>query len=691
MAKNRKPIYVLGTGLSHDGSACLLKDGRVCLAIEKERITRHKHDGGNDTAAIQYCLDAAGISISDITLVVQNANFGMFKQGNAWWGSPRLIGEVEHVVTISHHLAHAYSAIGTSQFKESAVMVIDGCGNSLDDCIDLEDGIITEHPPAELRHLYFEKDSYYIFKDNKVTPVMKDFSQWGAVIKNYPMYPNTTLHSIGGLYLSASMYIFSGFEDPGKLMGLAPYGRPGIYDFEVFDLREGRSYVRYDWMHQFDRPCHNYDEFKQNFQYYADIAYWIQREVERAILYVFNSRFELAPSDSVAYAGGVALNAVANRRILTETKFKDVYIQPAAGDNGVAMGCAYYGWMEVLKRERVLHNGSMYLGKTYQENAINEALARHSSSLQYFAGEDQIGKTAELLAKGKIVGWFQGGAEFGPRALGHRSILADPRKPEIRDFINAHIKFREDFRPFAPSVLLEDASIYFDCDYESPFMILVAPVKPEWRNVIPSVTHEDQSARIQTVTRISSPKYYELLCAFKRITGISVLLNTSFNRRGMPIVETPEQAIRFFLDCEMDVLVLDNYLIYKTAHADEQRNFANPIENFINDIRNALEDNDIARALGGVYRINITGTRMLTIDLSREKPAITEGEGLTTPLAIIELAESDLPTFLIDPLVEGNRLFQEGKIKLEGNQNYALRLVRSLRIGLNRLRYRLNE
>jgi carbamoyltransferase len=531
-----------------------------------------------------------------------------------------------------------------------------------------------------MRHLYFEKDSYYVFRDNKLTPVLKDFSPWGAAIKNYPMYPNTTLHSVGGLYLAASMYVFSGFEDPGKLMGLAPYGRPGIYNFEIFELRDGRAFVRYDWMSQFDRPCRNYEEFKQNFQYYADIAYWIQREVERAVLYVFNSRYELAPSDCVAYAGGVALNAVANRRILTETKFEDVYIQPAAGDNGLAVGCAYYGWMEVLKRERVLHNRSMFLGKTYHESAIDEALAQYNSSLQYCADEDHIGKTAELLAEGKIVGWFQGGGEFGPRALGHRSILADPRKPEVRDFINARIKFREDFRPFAPSVLREDAGIFFDCDYESPFMILVAPVKPEWRDVIPSVTHKDQSARIQTVTQISSPKYYQLLCAFKKITGISVLLNTSFNRRGMPIVETPEQAIRFFIDCDLDVLVLDNYLIYKTAHAHENQVSSHITENFISKIRIALEDNMSAREMGGVYQINITGTRTLTIDLSREKPVIIEGEAPVNPLAVIELAESDLQTFLINPIVEGNRLFQAGKIKIEGSQNYALRLVSSLRI-----------
>ena len=674
MAKNGTPIYVLGTGLSHDGSACLLKDGHICVAVEKERITRQKHAGGNDSTAIQYCLDAEGISINDLALVVQNANFGMFKHGNKWWEGPRLINDTVPVVTISHHLAHAYSAIGTSQFTEAAVIIIDGCGSSLDDCIDLDGAVITENPPGELRHLYFEKDSYYIFKDGILTPVFKDFSPWGLNGNNYPMHPNSTMHSIGGLYLAVSMYVFNGFEDPGKLMGLAPYGRPGVYDFEIFDLVDGKVYVRYDWMHRFDSPCNGYEQFKKNFQYYADIAYWVQREVERAILYVFDKRYELAPSDRVAYAGGVALNAVANRQILVNSKFKDLYIQPAAGDNGLALGCAYYGWMEVLKKERVFHNGSMSLGKIYQKQSIDKPLTKYKDSLEYCEYADYIERTAELLAEGKVVGWFQDGAEFGPRALGYRSILADPRKPEMRNFINSEIKFREDFRPFAPSVLSEDVGIYFDCDYESPYMILVAPVRPEWREVIPSVTHMDYSARIQTVTRSVSPKYYQLLCAFKKITGISVVLNTSFNRRGMPIVETPEQAIQFLLNCSLDALVLDKYLIYKRPR--ESRKQANMTSRFIDNVRVALERNrDKAMRLGGTYQINIIGSRSVVIDLSKGKPVITEEGSQANPVAVIEFVESDLEAFWYDPEGESRKLFQAGKIKLDGNPDQVMRLV----------------
>jgi carbamoyltransferase len=679
MTSSKKPLYVLGTGLSHDGSACLLKDGRICVAIEKERITRRKHDGLNDTAAIQYCLDAEGISLNDVALVVQNANFGMLKHGNDWWHGPRLLNNSLPVITISHHLAHAYSAIGTSQFEDAAIIIIDGCGSGLDDCIDLDGAIVTENPPEELRHLYFEKDSYYTYKNGKLTTIFKDFSPSGASLKGYPLYPPTTMHSIGGLYLAVSMYVFRGFEDPGKLMGLAPYGRPGVYDFEIFELKDGRVYVRYDWMSNFDRPCRNPEQFKDNFQYYADIAYWVQREVERAILYVFNSRYELAPSDLIAYAGGVALNAVANRRILTETKFKDIYIHPAAGDNGVAVGCAYYGWLEILKKERVLHSGSMALGKPYPAQSIREALATHSSSLKYSEEENSVKKTAELLAQGKIVGWFQGGSEFGPRALGHRSILADPRKPETRHFINSNIKFREDFRPFAPSVLEEDVSIYFNCNYTSRYMILIADVKPEWAKSMPSIIHEDQSARIQTVAQSISPKYHQLLCDFKKITGISVLLNTSFNRRGMPIVETPEEAIRFFLNSDLDLLVIDNFVIYKGAVKDQKH--TNITDKFIQNLRAALENSfAVGSGIAGTYRFDITGARAVTIDLSTDNPVIVEGVSSTKSTAIIEIAESDIDDFWNDPQGEGLRLIQDGKVKINGPQGKVMKLVNSLRL-----------
>jgi carbamoyltransferase len=232
----------------------------------------------------------------------------------------------------------------------------------------------------------------------------------------------TTQHSIGGLYAAASIYAVHGLEDPGKLMGLAPYGRPGVHDFEIFELCDGRVFVRQDWMRRFENPSRGHDHFRRHFQEYADLAWWVQREVERALLYVVDQRHAIAPAENLAYAGGVALNAVANRRIVRESKFRNVWFEPAAGDNGLAVGAAYYGWLVTLGRERVLHDGSTCLGRAYSSAAIDDAVG--DAAVERPA--DVVTRTAELLADGEVVAWFQGRSEFGPRALGHRSILADP-------------------------------------------------------------------------------------------------------------------------------------------------------------------------------------------------------------------------------------------------------------------------
>jgi len=589
-------------------------------------------------------------------------------------------------VTISHHLAHAYSTIGTCPFDEFNVLVIDGCGSPYDECFDLNGAVIPEqHLILPVPHLYCEKDSYYTYRNNRASSLYKDFSEMGHHGETYRIAPHTTKHTIGGLYGAVSLYCFTNVDDAGKLMGLGPYGRAKIHQDQIFDLRDGRVFVKYNWMPRFGKPARTFAEFAKNFQYYADIAYWVQREIERAIIYLVNSRLKMADGENLCLAGGVALNAVANARILSSTNVKNLYIEPAAGDNGLSIGCAYYGWLEVLKKERVRHNGSTCFGMPYPNDTIGKSIDAHSEAIDSFfqilarnytpatfsAGDrclrfdfgnghkpynlivksngvleynnspgakpnclialdkssfyqvifrpeywveilksnrvrisnpvefevllkmlnmealsktllshiktvisaaktvkakpasDYIKKTAALLAEGKIVGWFQDGSEFGPRALGRRSILADPRNSKTRSFINSEIKFREDFRPFAPSVLREDVSLYFNTDRESPYMILVDQVRPEWRDKLKSVVHEDDSCRIQTVTPDWNPKFYELLQEFKRITGISVLLNTSFNRRGMPIVETPDEALQFFYSCRLDCLTIHDYVVEK--------------------------------------------------------------------------------------------------------------------------------
>jgi carbamoyltransferase len=694
--RSQRPTYVLGTGLSHDGSACLLRDGQVAVAIEKERVTRVKHDGYNDTAAIRYCLEAEGIAIEDLALIVQNGIFGDFSRGNSFFAGPRLLTDdlPVPVVNISHHLAHAYSAIGMCPFPEAAVLVIDGCGNALDECTDLKGFELPFAADDGVRHLYFEKDSYYLWREGRLQTVFKDFSPWTNLFKKTcPMMLNTVAkHSIGGVYEQASHYCVRGMADLGKLMGLAPYGREGVIEKRIFELRDGRLFVNDNWMCGFDRPARTDEDLKRDFQYYADIACWVQREAERALLYLAEARYEMHPASNLAYAGGVALNAVANARILRQSKFRQIYMVPAAGDNGIALGCAFYGWLEVLGRERVLHSGSTCFGRSYGNQGVSTVLRslEDTSAPPQAAGEagpaeqiedllwnlqkglqpsvaggwstnlrwevagvatfatevrdgrlrvsrDAIGQVtavirsdaatitrifrgrlhparavesgrlqctnldgllyfyngidwkavvperavplpkgdfcwrydpdpaesaAQLLADGKVIAWFQGGSEFGPRALGRRSILADPRKPGVVDLINARVKRREDFRPFAPSVLLEDAPTYFEVDLESPYMILVAQVREPWRETLRSVIHRDGSARLQTVTPDWNRRYYDLLKACKRMTGLPILLNTSFNRKGMPIVETPEEAINFFREADgLDALVIEDFVL----------------------------------------------------------------------------------------------------------------------------------
>jgi carbamoyltransferase len=542
-----------------------LKDGKIVVAIETERLTRVKHDGGDDNPAIWYCLNAEGITIKDVDLVVQNANFDMFDRGNSPWGRFRIVDEARHVVSISHHLAHAYSVIGTAPFSDMAVMVVDGCGNCFADCIDLEGAIIPERPANDdLEQLYFEKDSYYEFRSGRLRPVYKDFSPRSRR-QGYPMYPTTTMHSIGGAYLGASVYVFRGLDDPGKLMGLAPFGRPAAITDEMFSLRDGRVFLNYDWMTRYRQPARDAKSFEQDFQYYADIAYWVQREVERALLYQIQHRYALCPAEHLGYAGGVALNAVANGRIKAESPFKDTYVQPASADSGLAIGCAYFGWLEVLGQPRHRHSGRMDLGRRYDDAAVLAALTPEADRLTFRKDPDGVESAARLLLEHKVIGWFQGGAEFGPRALGARSILALPSRAETAAFINNHIKFREDFRPFAPSVLAEDASTYFELDEASPYMTFVVPVRPHWRAEMPAVVHRDGTARVQTVHQSLTPRFHALLEAVKRGAGHSVLLNTSLNMRSHPIVETPAEAVAMLGASALDALIIDDWVITKKS------------------------------------------------------------------------------------------------------------------------------
>lgn len=558
-----KPTFVLGVGLSHNGAACLLKDGRIEVAIEKERLTRVKNDGGNDRAVIDYCLKAAGIGLNDLAVIVQNANFGSFAYGNQWYRGFRALPASVPVVTISHHLAHACSAFFLSPFEEAAVLVVDGCGNAFEDCMDLGGAVLPEQPAGDMAALWFEKDSFYAAVGTALRPLYKDFSPFGRIGCDYPMHPTTTRHSIGGLYAGASTYVFGNYGDLGKLMGLAPYGRSGAVAADIFDLRDGRIFMNDDWIAAFTDRARSEPDFKARFQYFADVALMVQSEIERALLALVRHRHALSPLDNLCFAGGVALNAVANQRILTETPFSRVFVPPAADDSGLAVGCAYYGWHQVLRRERVVHDGTPFLGRSYGASDFDEVAEAAAATLSVDRPADVIAAAADLLADGRTLAWFDGGSEFGPRALGHRSILADPRRPDLRDHINANVKFREDFRPFAPSVLAEDAQDYFELSGASPYMLFVVPVRPAWRATLGAVVHVDGTARVQTVRREENARFHALLTAFKRRTSVGVLLNTSLNRRGEPLVETPSEALTLLRETGLHGLVIGPYLITK--------------------------------------------------------------------------------------------------------------------------------
>lgn len=562
-------IYILGTALSHDGSSCIMKDGKIIVAIEKERITRKKNDGFNDNETIRYCLEVAGIDYNDLCLIVEKNTFNPLKTDDLEKRKNRVLPPGVPIISISHHLAHAYSAVGTSPFEEMGVVVVDGQGCSMDTCID----IFPTTLPLQLRniddsqrYLYWENASYYIFKSGKMVPIHKDFSRW-VDRKNRLIFPVATWNIenfLGEFYEGIAHYIFNEHNCAGKLMGLAPYGKHNSISWEPFLYEQGRVFLKTDWWSEID-PFKGgaFYSLKDKFQYYANLAYWAQVNLEKAIKYLFDSYYDMYPMDNVAYAGGVALNAVANHTILTHTKFTNTYIQPAAADNGLSLGCCYYGWLEVLDKKKVTHCGSTFFGKKYSEYDIHDALNKHDKYIEYKHEKNVTEIAANMLAAGKVIAWFQGRSEFGPRALGNRSILADPRIINMQEHINKNIKFREDFRPFAPSVLADEASKYFNINHDSNYMLVVAKVKKKWQKAIPSVVHVDGSARVQTVKEELAPKYYELIKRFKELTDIPILLNTSLNIRGMPIVETPHEVIELYLSGKIDYLIIDNIVVKK--------------------------------------------------------------------------------------------------------------------------------
>jgi carbamoyltransferase len=576
----------------HDAAACLVVDGEIVAAASEERFTRIKHDAEFPDHAIAYCLEEGRIREGDLDYVafydkpflkferiletyIASVPRGLpsFIKAIPLWIKkklfiPKLIeralpGFGGKMLFAEHHESHAASAFYPSPFERAAFLTIDGVGEWATTSFGVGEG----HDIKILGEIHFP-------------------------------------HSLGLLYSAFTYY--TGFKvNSGeyKVMGLAPYGEPTYVDAilaEVVDLKEDGSF-------RLDQEYFDYcsglrmtsEKFHRLFggpprrpespltQRDMDLARSVQVVCEEAMLRMARHVHRVTGEKYLCLAGGVALNCVGNGRILREGPFEDLWIQPAAGDAGGALGAALAVWHQYLGKPRMAkargtQRGS-YLGPSYPADEIEKVLDRFGAKYTKLAAEDVSKKVAELLAAENVVGWFQGRMEFGPRALGGRSILGDARSPRMQSTMNLKIKFRESFRPFAPSVLYDDASEYFEIDRESPYMLLVAPVREEHRqevseeqqklfgvdklkvrrSSIPAITHVDYSARIQSVHPDDNKTYYELIRAFKDLTGCGVIINTSFNVRGEPIVCKPEHAYTCFMRTEMDYLVLGPYLLAK--------------------------------------------------------------------------------------------------------------------------------
>jgi len=557
-----KNIYVLGLCYSHDASACLLKNGIPIVAIQKERLSRKKHDGLITDIdlkdCINYCLETENIDISQIDLVVENSPTIMYckeRDNILGFKKERLLDQLpdNKIIQVSHHLAHAYCAYGLSKFDDCAVMIIDGQGNYKEDLTEKLNDVLVY--PDNSESSYIERESFYYFSNGKYKVLRKNLS---TVHKSFVRFSG-----LGHLYEIVSSYVFRSRFDAGKLMGLAPYGHEDTA-FNMLEIKNNSEIVYYnDWVKNFIKPNRSDNSLIENFQEYADLAMKTQNELERASLAMAKWLKTVSQCDNLAYSGGVALNCSANTKIIVDSGFNHVFITPPASDCGISIGCAFYGYLNILNQSKKQIDYLDYLGKNYSDSDIVKALTDNNDKVNFHKSINIFKETAQLISGNKIIGWFQGGSEFGPRALGNRSILADPRNFEMKDKINLLIKKRESFRPFAPSVLEEKAGDFFSVAI-SPFMLLTMSVKNDQRFKIPAVVHVDGTSRIQTVNEQQNSRYYKLIKEFYNITDVPMVLNTSFNSNE-PIVETPEDAINCLLESGLDAICLGDYIVKKNS------------------------------------------------------------------------------------------------------------------------------
>jgi carbamoyltransferase len=569
--------YVLGiNAYDHDVSACLLRDGEIAFAITKERITRQKHHTGFFQQVVDYCLTAEGITPDDVDLVVRNCyvlpvdelEVRMLSQDlpeildenerRQAEKHPFFLSRSDKLRSVSHHLAHAYSAFAACPFDEGVVMVVDGVGSYSADVVEPGQMIEGVNPLAR------ESESYYRFKGTNLETLKK---VWLNPARGFLSDEFFYMPGLGAVYSRVSSYIFADWNKCGEVMGLAPYGRPGAIK-PLIEIKDGELGVP-PWERDFDKVFlvdreRNW-EASPSLKHWEDMAWRIQDDTETVLLERARWLREMTGARNLVMAGGVALNCVANGRIAREAGFDNIWIQPAAGDDGVAIGCAYYGHLALQKNPRSFVMKHAFLGKEYRDDEVQAAVNKPLKRLQAAPkrSNDICAETAKLLSDGNVVGWFQGGSEFGPRALGGRSILADPRDAAMKDKLNKRVKFRQAFRPFAPIVLAERAHEIFEGEMDSPFMLMAKRVRTEWRDKIPAVVHVDGTARVQMVRPEHSERLHRLLREFDAITGVPVLVNTSFNVKGEPIIETPQNALDCFLTTGIDYLAMHDLLIEK--------------------------------------------------------------------------------------------------------------------------------
>ena len=551
--------WILGISSSHNASVCLLKGDEIVVAIQEERLSRfkrHRTFGSHRTAALEYCLDYAGIRPAELGMVVHCNAFGRRTDPlQDVRKNPYLNVEENSIpfLDIPHHFAHGISAFATSGFDEAAVLVIDGQGSPSSELFEAEKTCCID----KLENAS-ETISLYAASRDGLLPLEKHLAGPSLIPKPVGM---RIFRSLGTIFSSSALQIFGDVNEAGKVMGLAPYGEQEFGEEDFFQIVNGCFRFQDKITENFDFN----DRWPLRQREYMNLAASAQFALESAILYLVSRLHSMCPSQNLCYAGGVALNSVANERIIRESEFRNVYIVPAAEDSGPAIGAAYFGLWQVTKKNlgrKLVHDA---VGRPYCESEIIKAI-EGAPSIRVVDSEDVISDAVDLICEEKIIGWFQGRSELGPRALGQRSIICDPRRPEAKEILNARVKHREPFRPFAPAVLCEEAKDWFDfgesCE-ESPFMLRVCPVQPGKAERVPAIVHVDGTGRVQTLTKEGNGKFYELVRRFYERTGVPMLLNTSFNTMGEPIVETPQDALLCLLSTGLDYCVLENKLVTK--------------------------------------------------------------------------------------------------------------------------------